>query len=281
MSGFVRPSRLITSVAALCFAGAASLAEAPERVVSINLCTDQLALELAAPGQLISVSRLSHNRASSAKWEAARHVPANNSTAEEVYLLNPDLVLAGTFTAPATLAMLKRLGIDVVRFEPAQSLEEVARNLRQMGAALGRSAAAEARIATFEADLARLRATSGTRPRAALTYVNSYAPGDKSLAGQILTTAGFDNVAGEIGLQSVGVLSLEHLILLAPDVIVTGRAFPGASRAQDNLTHPALRALAGSYYAGALTNRDWVCGAPQVLRAVETMVRLRAKVLAQ
>ncbi|MGA0716208.1 MAG: ABC transporter substrate-binding protein, partial [Gemmobacter sp.] len=36
--------------------GGPAAAAPPGRVVSINLCTDQLAMMLAAPGQLVSVS---------------------------------------------------------------------------------------------------------------------------------------------------------------------------------------------------------------------------------
>ena len=43
---------------------------APRRVVSINLCTDQLAMMLAAPGQLVSVSQLAGDPHSSAMAEA-------------------------------------------------------------------------------------------------------------------------------------------------------------------------------------------------------------------
>ena len=249
--------------------------------MSINLCTDQLALDLAAPGQLISVSRLSHDPGSSTAWKTARELPANGSGAEEIYLLRPDLVLAGTFTAPATIEMLEGLGIRVEQFAPANALADVPARLRQMGEALGREAAAEAEIARFEAELAALSTPPPRRPRAALTYVNSYSSGDKTLAGDILRTAGFRNVAVEAGLTSVGVLPLEHLILLAPEVIITGRNYPGAARAEDNLTHPALRALSGSYFAGEITDRDWICGTPQVLNAVRDMVALRDKVLAQ
>ena len=38
-------------------------AQPPQRVVSMNLCTDQLAMMLAGPGQLISVSHLGHDPA--------------------------------------------------------------------------------------------------------------------------------------------------------------------------------------------------------------------------
>lgn len=278
--GFVRRSRIIGWLAPLLLAGAA-IAEAPQRVVSINLCTDQLALDLAAPGQLMSVSRLAHDPAANAQYEQARALHANGSTAEEVYLMAPDLVLAGTFTAPSTVNLLESLGIRVELFAPARSLADVPNLMQQMGAALGRDDAAAAAIARYRTELAALTHKPSRRPRAALSYVNSYSSGDKTLAGDILRAAGFENVAVEAGLSSVGVLPLERLILLAPEVIITGRNYPGHARAEDNLVHPALRALQGSYFAGELTDRDWICGTPRVLNAVRAMASLRDMVLKQ
>jgi iron complex transport system substrate-binding protein len=247
----------------------------PQRVVSVNLCTDQLALMMAAPGQLVSVSRLAHDPMSSAMVAAARDLPTNGSTAEEVFLLKPDLVLAGTFTSSATVALLRDLGIKVIQFAPASALSDVPERLAQMGEALGQQDVADALIAQFHADLDALAQDVTTRPRAALTYVNNYSSGDKTLAGDILRIAGFDNVATEAGVTSVGTLSLEQLVLLAPDVVIQGRNYPGEARAEDNLDHPALRALSGTTMAGELTDRDWICGTPQVLRAIETMRALR------
>jgi iron complex transport system substrate-binding protein len=40
---------------------ASAFAEPPRRVVSMNLCTDQLAMLVAAPGQLLSVSRIARD----------------------------------------------------------------------------------------------------------------------------------------------------------------------------------------------------------------------------
>jgi iron complex transport system substrate-binding protein len=274
----VRRSDLITSVAALLFSAATALAGTPQRVVSINLCTDQLALLLASPGQLVSVTRLSHEDTDSVMGEQARALPANGSGAEEVYLLKPDLVLAGTFTSMATISMLRNLGIEVVQFAPARALSDVPERLAQMGEALGREAEARAMIDHFNAELAALSVAPAHRPRAALTYVNNYSSGRHSLAGDVLYAAGFDNVAEEAGLGSVGVLPLEQLVLLAPDVIIQGRNYPGAARAEDNLDHPALSSLKGTYMAGELTDRDWVCGTPTVLNAVRTMVDLRKQV---
>ncbi len=230
---------------------------------------------LAAPEQIISLSHLSQDPDSSAMAEAARAYPTNGSGAEEVYLLNPDLVLAGTFTAAATVQMLRDLGIRVEQFAPARSLADVPDRIAQMGAALGREAEAAEMIARFRADLARLSAPPARRPRAALFYVNSYTVGDRTLAGDILRAAGFDNVVTEAGLQRGGTLALEQLVMLAPEVIIGGRDYPGQARAEEVLAHPALRRLPGTRMAETLTDRNWICGTPTVLSAVEKMRDLR------
>lgn len=279
MWGCVRPSKTIGWLAALVLIGAAALpaqaGTAPKRVVSVNLCTDQLALMLAAPGQIVSVSKLSHDPDSSAMADAARAYPTNGSGAEEVYLLHPDLVLAGTFTSPATVQMLRDLGIRVEQFAPARALAEVPERIAQMGRALGREAEAEQMIARFRADLAELSRAPAHRPRAALYYVNGYTVGDRTLAGDILRAGGFDNIAAEAGFERGGTLPLEQLILLAPEVIIEGKDYPGQARAEEVLRHPALRALSGTRVAGTLTDRDWICGTPMVLSAVKKMRDLR------
>ena len=257
-------------------AGSAEAGGQPERVVSVNLCTDQLALMVAAPGQLVSVSRLGQDPRSSAMAAAARRLPANSGLAEEVFLHRPDLVLASSFTSRATVSMLRRLGVTVVELPPAQALADVPDRLRRVGAALGREAAAAAAVARYEADLAALRAELAERPRAALYYANGYTRGDRTLAGDIIAAAGFANIAAELGLARGGHLALEQLVMAAPDLVVTGRPHRGPARAESLLGHPALAALDGGREAA--TDRDWICGTPHVLRAVRRMATLRQAV---
>ena len=132
----MRLSRLISLGLALALAGAVTHADpAPRRVVSINLCTDQLAMMLAAPGQLVSVSDLAADPHSSAMAETARAYPVNQGRAEEVYLLAPDLVLAGAYPDPATVQMLRRVGLRVEQFDTARSLGDTRDRIAQMVAA--------------------------------------------------------------------------------------------------------------------------------------------------
>lgn len=229
----------------------------------MNLCTDQLALMLAAPGQLISVSALSQDARASVMAAKASTLPANHGLAEEIFLMRPDLVLAGRFSSPATLDMVRRLGLRVETFDPESTLDDIRANLHRMGHVLGREGTATATITQFDADLAALPRPEA-HPRAASYGANSYAEGPDSLAGQIIAAAGYDNIAAERGLSFGGTLPLEVLMLSAPDLIIRGAPYPGSSRAEAVLDHPGLRALAPQFR----TDRDWVCGTPHILRAV-------------
>ncbi|MEM8570644.1 MAG: ABC transporter substrate-binding protein [Pseudomonadota bacterium] len=275
--------RTIAAAACLCAASAWAAADvdavdvdaAPARVVSMNLCTDQLALMLAAPGQLHSVSYLAVDPRNSALAEEARAHRVNHGRAEEIYLMQPDLVIAGSFTTRATVSMLQRLGVPVEVFEPAYSLEEVRTRILQMGAVLGREAAAQALVEDYDRRLAALRSTVEQRPDAVLYYANGYTSGDKTLAGEILTAAGFDNAAVAAGFSSGGILPLEVLAMLEPDALITSQPYPGASRSEAILDHPVVRKMREGRANGVFTDRDWVCGTPYVLRAIEELGALR------
>lgn len=273
--GSERPRRAgagrgLSALAALLLAAAPALADtAPARVVSMNLCTDQLAMLLAAPGQLVSVSHLASDPLSSSMVAEAAAFPANRGGAEQIFLMHPDLVLAGTYTSLASVSLLRDLGVTVVQVPPVTALDEIPGQIRTVGAAMGRAAQAEALVAEFQAGLAAL-ATDLPPRRAALYYPNGYTVGEGTLADDVLRYAGFDNIGARAGLTGGGTLPLERLVMAAPEMIVTSTKYPGASRSEDILDHPALvdlRAAAGI----ASSDADWVCGTPHILRALAGM----------
>jgi len=255
-----------------------AVAEAPQRVVSINLCTDQLAMLLAGEGQLVSVSRIALDQRVSAMASEALHYVINAGRAEEVHVMRPDLVVAGVYTSRDTIAMLRRLGIEVVQFDIVKSLDQVRTRILEMGDALEQQEAARVLVARFDADLAALREEKGPlndAPRAALYYANGYTSGENSLATDILHAAGLRNAPAEAG-YDWGKLPLEILALIDPDLVITARRYPGGSRAEEVMDHPVVGALRGR--GAALTDQDWVCGTPFVLRAIRDMVDARRSV---
>jgi len=254
---------------------AATERPSPQRVVSMNLCTDQLAMLVADEDQLASVSALSRDPVSSAMAEEAQAYPINHGRAEEVHLLNPDLVIAGRFSAGATLSMLKRLDIPVAVFEPATSLEDVRANLLRMGELLGRAERAEDLVEAFDQRLAMLSGVPLEPPEAALYFPNGYTRGEDTLIGDIVHAAGFDNIASGLGIDAGGHLPLEQLVVADPELVITGSRNRGDSRSQAIMEHPVLEEVARFGTHRGLFNREWVCGTPRVLAAVERIGALR------
>lgn len=253
---------------------ALAAAEQPlPKAVSINLCADQLALLLAAPGQLLSVSHVAADPLSSPMAEEAARLPLNHGGAEEVFLLHPDVVLAARYSPPTTLALLERLGIPTVRVPEVNALDDIPEALMVVARALDRREAAERLIDEFHAGLRALAAdASAEAPRAVLYYPNGYTAGQGTLGDSMLRHAGLRNIAAELGISGGGTLALETLVLAAPEVIITSARYPGASRAEEILRHPALMELRGRARRLATTDGDWVCGTPHALRAVRALL---------
>ncbi|MFZ1470877.1 MAG: ABC transporter substrate-binding protein [Paracoccaceae bacterium] len=250
------------------------MADAPARVVSVNLCTDQLAMLLAAPGQLVSVSHLASDPRSSAMVDQAAAYPQNRGGAEQIYLMHPDLVLAGTYTSLASVDLLRSLGVTVLQVPPVTSLDQVSQQIMLIGQALGRQDQARALADEFQSGLAALTVT-GPKATAALYYPNGYTTGSGTLADDVLAHTGFANVGADAGLTGGGILPLERLVMAAPQVVVTSTPYPGASRSEEILSHPALQDLALKAGFTATTDADWLCGTPALLRAVQQMKTAR------
>ena len=242
----------------------------PARVVSINLCTDQQAMLLAAPGQLLSVSALAADPAVSAMADKADEFRLNYGRAEEIFLMKPDLVLAGTYTTRQTVELLKRLDIPVAEFAPETSLADVSANLLRMGRLLGREAEAERLIGEMTDGLLALEddVPAGDKT-AALYYANGYTSGDNTLAGDIVAKAGLNNIGVRAGVDGLGRLPLERLVMAAPDVIIGGDdGYDALALATAVFAHPAFKAVRAQSDYVTLASNETICGGPANLQAL-------------
>jgi iron complex transport system substrate-binding protein len=244
----------------------------PSRVVSINLCTDQLAMLMAAPGQLQSVSFLASEKGTSMMVEEAARYPLNHGQAEEIFLMQPDLVLAGTFTAKATVDLLQKLGFRVEEFAPAASFDDVRADLIRMGALLGRQQRAAAMVAELDHGLAELAARKVPAMNAAFYYANSYTSGSGTLADAIVKAAGLTNLGEALGFKGMVRLPLELLVSADPDLIIEGDSqYSAPALAKENFVHPAFKALSSRVVA--IADKYTICGAPFTLEASRILQR--------
>ncbi|MBM3491949.1 MAG: ABC transporter substrate-binding protein [Alphaproteobacteria bacterium] len=243
----------------------------PARVVSTNLCADQLALWLAEPDRLLSVSYLSADAELSYFADRVGLRPLNRGLSEEVMAFKPDLVLAGEFQARASSRWLRRQGIAVIELGIADSLAVALSQLRQVGQALGERARAEAAALELAA-IAALPETTADAPRALVLRPNGYSAGAGSLGDELLRRAGLANAARELRLPAFALLSLEQIALLSPALIVLDRQeLRGGSLAERLLRHRALRLTPGETAALALPSRLWICPSPGLGEAVERL----------
>ncbi len=270
------PSRAVLALWALLAATPAARAagvEEPVRVISMNLCADELVLRLADRDQVLAVTYLARDpRGSTVSVEAAG-VPVTRGLTEEVVALRPDLVVAGAFTTRTTVGMLKRGGAPVLELGVPSDLDGVRAQIRQVARALGHPERGEAMVADLDARLASV--TPAARPlRALVLRPNAFTVAPGGLGDALIRAAGLVNVAAEIGRDRFGQVPLEAAALADADLIVTDEGAPGLPSLADTLLHhPVFRALADQGRTVAIPNRFWTCPGPQV---AEVVARLAA-----
>lgn len=251
---------------------APAIAEPPRRVVSMNVCTDQLAMLVAGEGQLHSVSYLASDPDTSVLSERAKGLAVNHGLAEEVFLMQPDLVLAGTYTTRSTVALLRRLGIRVEEFAPDSSIAEIRANLVRMGEVLERRERAAELVAELDNGVAELAARPASGKTVATYYANSYTSGAGTLVDDIVELSGLVNVGDRLGLTGTARLPLEMLVLAQPDLIAGGgERYEAPALAQENFVHPAYRAITAMGKPIPVPARYTICGAPFTLEAARLL----------
>jgi iron complex transport system substrate-binding protein len=250
----------------------------PQRVVSLNLCGDELALRLADPNVVASVTFLSQDPRYGNLAALAAAIPANRGFAEEALADRPDLVLTGPFTDPATAALLKRVGAPAVEIGAAETLAAARGQIREVADALGEAPRGAALIAEMDRQISQAAADPRLpRLRALVLEPNGLAVGPGSLVDAVLARAGLINVAASLPTGAGQQVPLEALARLGADVLILDRDDDGApSLAGAILAHPLLRALARRMVLVSLPSRLWTCAGPQLGEAVRRLVAATA-----
>ena len=270
--GTVRAALAAAAVAAAAFLASPATAK-PERIVSMNLCTDQLLMMLADRSRIASVSYVVAQPGASAMADAVAGLTLNHGLVEEVLPMEPDLVLAGTFTTRPTVFLLKRLGYRVVELPVASTMDDVRANIRTVADAVGERERGEALVAAFDRDLETAAAVTNVAeaPLAALYWANSFSSGRGTLADAVVRHAGFRNLAAEWGVSGTVQLPLESLLTAEPDLLIVGRERVGPALANESLRHPALRRVFGDRLRVSIPDHLWICGTPFVAEAVRRL----------
>ena len=252
----------------------------PSRIVSLDLCTDQLLVELVGRERIAAVTHLAADPAVSAIPAKAKGIPITRGAAEDVLRYDPDLILAGPFGVSPTVDLLRRLKRNVVVVPLPSDLDGVRAAVRTVAAAVGEEPKGEAMIAAFDRRLAQPRAAGRPArhaPRRSSTRSADRSPVRGSLADAVLAAAGFRNKAADYRLTRGGQVPLELLVAAPPDLLVLSSAADEYRTAlADNLRHPVLRRLRQRHASLELPWQLWLCGTPQHRRGGRAAGRRRA-----
>lgn len=276
-----RAHALLLPLAALAGCTPAASSPPPERggIISTNPCADAMLVELVPHDRIRAISHYSHDPAASSIAPAlARRFPATRGTAEEMIALRPALVIASSFTPPATREAYTRAGLRTLYLDSPTTIAASREQVRALAAAVGAERAGARMIARIDA--AVMRASRRDAPVPALLWIGgNLVSGGGTLLDEMMVRAGFIDQAAHYGLQRTGTLPAELVVADPPRLMLVpdepGR--DGDSRAAQ------VRARALDRLGGAVRQerfaRDLVnCGGPVIERAMDRLAAIRRTV---
>jgi iron complex transport system substrate-binding protein len=264
--------KLLAAMIALVLPGSAASAANLPRLVSMNVCTDQLVLALADPEQILGLSRFARDGWQSKAGDLSRY-PVLSGGAEDILLIRPDIVVASAFDKRSTRELLKAKGLHLAELAVPRTLDEARQQIREGGDITGHPDRAAAEIARLDAALARAhRAVSERHFRVLPLSRRGWVAGSDSFVGSLLAETGLRSAAGDLGFSFGGFASLEAIVNLRPDFIVVSQAGDTArDEGQAFLLHPALERFYPPEKRIVIPERMTECGGVLLADALDAL----------
>ena len=235
------------------------------RIASMNLCADEYALLLARPGELVSVTRLSHDPLESPLARRAKRIPANGGELEQVLSGQPNILLTMGGLGRSTTILAKRMKIRTIDLPSPTDIAGVEQNLRTVAQALGDPRRAE----PYLEQIAGLRRSMPSASKDAI-----YVSGGGTSIGSWSPAAEWMALAGlrQRKLPDTRV-TLEQLLERPPEVLLRSNYRSGQmSSGQAWFDHPIVRGLRSR--TRLTDGRAWTCAGPLMIAEIE---RLRGR----
>lgn len=259
-----------TYILVLLLLPAYSSAGKPQRIVSINLCTDQLLLLLVPDERIVSISALSLDPHSSYMADAAKSHHTNHGKTEELLPLKPDLVIASGYAARPAVELLRRLGHRVEMLPMSTDIKGIRENISTLASLVGEEEKGAKLIAQMDNRISQVQSKlTGPREKAIFYQPRGYTSGKNTLQNEALRLAGWDNVAANVGIEGYSDIGLEDLLMAQPAQIFTSSYAPGtSSMAQRQLQHPVIKRLTATRPMVEIDYRLWICDGPMIADAI-------------
>lgn len=191
----------------------------PGRIVSLDYCADQYVLKMVDPDRILAVSPdadkpFSYMR-EKAKELKAEGLKSVRSSAEDVLILKPDLVVRSYGGGPNATKFFEKAGVSVLNVGWAGDIDGIKRVTREMAEGLGVPEQGEEIVKDMETRLAALGEQDDPEKVLYMTP-SGVTSGPGSLVNEMLETAGLENFQQEPGWRP---LPLERLAYEKPDMV--------------------------------------------------------------
>ena len=203
-----------------------SLHSKPQRIVSLNIRSDEILLALVNPERVVALSRLADDDGISNITEDAKKISQRVTlNAEQLIFMRPDLVLATQSQPPELIQTLRDAGIIVHVHKTPHKIGEVETVIRQTADAVGEKEGGERLIQQMEGEMKPINAAvahiSAEERVKLVRFTLLGGSGGKGTAfDEICRLAGVQNGASVIGVQNGQQLSKEQIISFNPDVLI-------------------------------------------------------------
>jgi iron complex transport system substrate-binding protein len=202
----------------------ATIAHAPERIVSLSPVNTEILFDLGVGGKIVGDTDYCDYPAEA---KNITHVSGFNSISyENITAANPDLVLAEDIVSEEAIDKLREIGFPVVELKYS-NLTMIRKNIQLIGKIIDAEANATALVDEIDTDIESIRTkTAGLNESekptvlliAGLTKKAIYPYGKGTYGDELLTLTGGVNVA--LNLTGYQVMSNEAIIKADPDYIV-------------------------------------------------------------
>lgn len=226
---------------------AGSSDKTPERIVSLTLGTDEILLSLVDPKRILAVTDLAADPGISNVSGLARQVPnkIKQVGVEPIIALQPELILAASYTSNDVVKQLEEAGLHLVRLDLFSSIVGIKENIRSIAQAVGARKKGEALIIKMAQQLQGIQAkvsNAEVRPGVLPYSPEGWTAGRDTIFDEMVKLAGGKNLAAEAGITGHQKISLEVVIQADPEIILLSAWQPDTDHFdQKLLRHPVLQ----------------------------------------
>ncbi|MCC0060937.1 MAG: ABC transporter substrate-binding protein [Rhodobiaceae bacterium] len=248
--------------------------DAPQRIVSVNMCADQLLLALADPEQIEALSWNATRRLLSFYADKAAQFEFTRGSAEDVILRDPDLVLAGPFAGGPAKAAMRRAGLNVAQLSVPGTPAEAADQLETFGALIGQGERGRDEAGKLRDAFSRSGGENAGKPLKALYLQRrGVVTGRGTMMDALLRAAGLENAVETQGFAQIGV---ERLATIDADLLILdGQGLRGDGDAADQgaaiLAHPIVASRFPPERRVVVPQSEIICAGPPLARALERL----------